>query len=123
MKFFKCNKCGRVAIELVSGAGKMVCCGEEMEELKANSTDAAVEKHVPVVTKTDTGIEVTVGEAEHPMTEEHQIDAIIIDKGCGYYVKPLDPGKPAHAIFDCNPDKVKAVYAYCNLHGLWAKEF
>ena len=120
LKFFKCKHCGNIAIKAVDSGVGLVCCGEPMEELIANTEDAATEKHLPVVTKSEGAIHVEVGEVEHPMTEEHHISFIAIEKPCGYYMQPLDPGKPAHATFSCkNPDKVKNVYEYCNLHGLW----
>ena len=73
VKFYKCKICGNV-IGLISGDAKhMTCCGNEMEELVANTTDAAVEKHVPVCNKVGDFIEVKVGEVEHPMAEDHYI--------------------------------------------------
>lgn len=122
LKFYKCEHCGNVIIKAYDAGAPVSCCGEPMVELKANSTDAAQEKHVPDVTITDTGCTVKVGEVEHPMTEEHMIRFIVMDKGCAWYIKPLDSGKPAQAIFDCKPSEIKRVYEYCNLHGLWVKE-
>ena len=123
LKFYKCNKCGNVVLKLVDGEGSMSCCGELMEEMQPNTSGAAPEKHMPVVEKFDDRIEVEVSEVEHPMTEDHMIDFIVIDKGCGTYIKPLDPGKPAQAKFYTkHPGAVRAVYEYCNLHGLWKKD-
>ena len=124
LKFYKCNHCGNVIIKLEDSGVPVVCCGEPMVELVANKEDASVEKHVPVVEVRDGDVLIKVGEVAHPMTPEHMIKFIVVDKGCSYFVKPLDPGKPAEAIFTIpNPDKIKAVYEYCNLHGLWVKEF
>ena len=123
LKFYKCKHCGNVVLKLVDGGAPMTCCGETMEEMEPNSTGAAPEKHLPVVNKFDDRIEVEVSDVEHPMTEEHMIDFIAIDKGCGTYIKPLDPGKPAEAKFYTkHPEAVRAVYEYCNLHGLWKTE-
>ena len=47
--FYKCNHCGNVAVKPFDKKVPLSCCGEKMTELVANSTDAAVEKHVPVV--------------------------------------------------------------------------
>lgn len=124
LKFYKCNHCGNVVIKLEDSGVPVVCCGEPMVELVANKEDASVEKHVPVVEAKDGEVLIKVGEVEHPMTPEHMIKFIVVDKGCSYFVKTLDPGKPAEAVFAIsNPDKIKAVYEYCNLHGLWVKEF
>ena len=123
IKFYKCNHCGNVVMKGVDSGLDLTCCGEKMEELVANTTDAATEKHVPKVEFDGNDILVEVGEVEHPMTEDHMIKFIVIDKGCAYFFKPLDPGKPARAKFTTsNPKSVKAVYEYCNLHGLWVKE-
>ena len=123
LKFYKCKHCGNVVLKLVDGGAPMTCCGETMEEMEPNSSGAAPEKHLPVVNKFDDRIEVEVSDVEHPMTEEHMIDFIAIDKGCGTYIKPLDPGKPAQAKFYTkHPGAVRAVYEYCNLHGLWKTE-
>lgn len=49
-----------------------------LEEIKANTTDAAQEKHVPVVTIKDNVVEVSVGSVTHPMLDEHYITGIYI---------------------------------------------
>ena len=97
-----------------------MCCGEKMQELVANTTDAAVEKHVPVVTVDGQKVTVTVGAAEHPMTPEHYIQWIALATTQGNQRKELKPGqKPQAEFMVCQGDEVEAVYAYCNLHGLW----
>nr|WP_306793040.1 desulfoferrodoxin family protein [Desulfopila inferna] len=42
-----------------------------MKVLRENTVDAALEKHVPVVTRSEEGIVVTVGSVDHPMTPDH----------------------------------------------------
>lgn len=122
-KMYKCSHCGNVVMKLVDTGVPVVCCGEPMEELVANTEDAALEKHVPAVSWEGNEIQVKIGEVEHPMTPEHMINFIIIDKGCALFIKPLDPGKPAEAKYTTsNPESVKTVYEYCNLHGLWKKD-
>ena len=50
MKFYICPTCGNV-IELIEDHKvPVMCCGKKMEELVPNSTEAAVEKHMPVPT-------------------------------------------------------------------------
>jgi len=89
-----------------------------MNAVAENTTDAAVEKHVPVVEQTDAGLKVTVGEVDHPMVEEHYIEWIEVIAGGKVFRQYLSAGDPPQAVFDINADSVK-VRAYCNLHGLW----
>jgi superoxide reductase len=118
VRFFRCKECGNI-VELVNdGGGQLVCCGQPMVELKANTTDAAKEKHVPVVEKQGDSLVVKVGSVAHPMTAEHWIQWIAVVTECGIFRKTLNPGDKPEKKFDCM-HKVVAVYEYCNLHGLW----
>ena len=119
-KFYLCKTCGNLHVSVNDGGAVPVCCGSEMTELKANETDGAREKHVPVVTRKEDGtVLVEVGSVPHPMLPEHHISFIWLETENGGQLRRLDPGKPAVAEFcDCK-DKVIAVYEYCNLHGLW----
>lgn len=117
VKFYKCEKCGNV-IGLVKDTGVPVhCCGQPMKELEANVTDASKEKHVPAVTRKDGKIEIAVGEAPHPMTDEHFIEWVaVVTKKTTQRIS-LSPGdKPFAVACDAGDGEV---YAYCNLHGLW----
>ena len=119
MKFFICEHCGNIVTFVESKGVPVMCCGQKMTEMTANTTDAAQEKHVPVVSADGDKVTVKVGSAEHPMTEEHHIAWIALETENGSQIKYLDhTGKP-EAEFALAGDKVKAVYAYCNLHGLW----
>jgi superoxide reductase len=117
VSFFRCKHCGNLVGLINNGGGTLVCCGEEMEKLVANSTDAAVEKHVPVATQKDGKIYVEVGSAEHPMTDAHYIQWIAVVSDEGTERITLQPGDKPKAVF-CNKNDAE-VYAYCNLHGLW----
>lgn len=117
-RVFKCNHCGKVAILLNNETIPTICCGDPMVELKANTTDAANEKHVPVAVREDGKIKVTVGSVEHPMTEEHSICWIALVTKNGYQMAYLNPGEKPYAEFADTEDAVE-VYEYCNLHGLW----
>ena len=89
-------------------------------ELVAGSTDAAQEKHVPVVTKKCKTVKVDVGSVAHPMTAEHLIEWVAIETEQGYQVKYLNADSAPVCTFSlADGDSLKAVYAYCNLHGLW----
>jgi len=125
-KFYICKKCGTV-IGLVAGAGvPAMCDGEQMTELVPNTTEAATEKHMPVVTETDCcgsdccrGIRVSVGGVPHPMTDAHFIGFVYVETKKGGQRKALKPGGNPVLEFCFCDDAPIAVYAYCNLHGLW----
>lgn len=120
MKFYKCEHCGNI-IAMVKDAGvPVVCCGQKMTELVPNTEDAAQEKHVPVYEQKGNILEVTVGSVEHPMAEEHHIEWIALQTDKGNQRKVLKPGDAPKADFALlDGEEVQAIYAYCNLHGLW----
>lgn len=123
MKFFRCDHCGNF-VGVINDAGvPMMCCGQKMTEVVAGTTDAAVEKHVPVVTVDGSIVKAVVGSVEHPMVEEHYIEWIALETEKGVQRKPLKAGDAPAAEFALTADdKVVAAYAYCNLHGLWKSE-
>jgi len=100
----------------------LVCCGEEMEELVPNTVDASNEKHVPAVTVTGDSISVQVGSVPHPMEADHNITFVYVESECGGQRKCLKIGAEPSVTFNFIDDKPIAVYAYCNLHGLWRTE-
>ena len=121
-QFFRCKKCGKI-IEIVNkGSPVAVCCGEEMSELKANTTDAATEKHVPVIEQNGDKVTVKVGSAIHPMEADHWIQWIVIETDKGIQRKYLNPGETPEATFVLSGEKLLAAYEYCNKHGLWKAE-
>lgn len=122
-KFYFCEHCGNLVGMIDSSGVRMVCCGMKMTELKANTTDAATEKHVPVIEIDGQKVTVTVGSTIHPMTEEHHIAWIYLLTEQGGQRKPLDvDGQPIATFAITEDDKVIAAYEYCNLHGLWKAE-
>ena len=122
ISFYKCKKCGKVVAMLKGSPCDTMCCGEAMTELTANTTDAAVEKHVPVVTVNGNTVEVNVGSVTHPMEEKHFIEWIALETKNGNQLKYLKPGDAPKAVFALTDgDEVVRAYAYCNLHGLWVK--
>ena len=115
LKFYQCEKCKKVIIT------KEDCVLEGWKELIACSTDAAKEKHVPVVTKKCKQVKVDVGSVAHPMAEEHYIEWVALETEKGYQVKYLVAGEEPVCTFSLTDgDKAVRVYAYCNLHGLWS---
>ena len=122
-QIYRCNVCGNKIEVLDTGAGELVCCNQPMELLKENSIDAATEKHVPLIEKTEEGYKVTVGEVEHPMEEEHYIKWIELIADGVSHIKHLKPGDRPKAEFCIKDAKDIMARAYCNLHGLWKKGF
>ena len=120
MRIFVCEHCVNM-VEMVKDSGVAVmCCGQKMTELVPGTSDGAVEKHVPVVVTDGNNISVTVGEVEHPMADVHYIEWIAVETSNGIYRKMLNPGDQPKAEFILTEgESVAAVYAYCNLHGLW----
>ena len=120
MKIWKCMSCGNIVTVLKEGTCIPNCCGKEMVELKANTEDAAHEKHVPVVEVEGNQVTVTCGEVLHPMEEKHYIEFMILETNKGSMIQYLKPGDQpiCHFSLTENENNV-AAYAYCNLHGLW----
>jgi len=120
VKFFICRHCGNIITKLKDSKVPVVCCGEKMQEIKANSTEAATEKHLPVITKEGNCVGVKIGSIAHPMTEAHLIEWVAIQTQQGFQVKYLKADdKPELCFHLCESDSLIASYAYCNLHGLW----
>ena len=120
MKFYKCEICGKIVAMVKETPVDTMCCGQAMRELIPGTTDGATEKHVPVYTLEGNTVKVKVGSVEHPMTDAHHIEWIAIETENGNQRKELKSGDKPEATFALVPrDKVKSVYEYCNLHGLW----
>ncbi|MBK5244847.1 MAG: desulfoferrodoxin [Eubacteriaceae bacterium] len=119
-KFFVCKHCGNMVSMLFASGQSMVCCGDPMTELIPNTTDAAQEKHVPVITVNNTTVSVDIGSVPHPMTPEHHIVWIYLETIAGGQINFLaEDGKPRAEFAILPGDKVIAAYEFCNLHGLW----
>lgn len=120
MKFYICNHCKNIIGKIQDKGVPVVCCGEKMAELVPNTTEAATEKHIPVTSVEGNLITVQIGSTLHPMTEEHLIQWVYLETEEGGQRKSLKAGDKPEVVFALSPrDKAKAVYAYCNLHGLW----
>lgn len=96
----------------------MVCCGRPMTRLEGNTTDASMEKHVPMVEKVAGGYKITVGSTPHPMSAEHYIQWIELLTPTEVLRKELQPTDRPEATFVTDSECV-GVREYCNLHGLW----
>ncbi|NLY71006.1 MAG: desulfoferrodoxin [Clostridiales bacterium] len=119
-KFFICQHCGNIIQMIYESGVKVVCCGEPMIELVANTEDAAYEKHVPVIEVDGDIVTVKVGSVAHPMVDEHYIMWIYLETNEGGHRKCLQPGDEPVLSFKLGEgEKAIAAYEYCNLHGLW----
>jgi len=118
LQIYRCEKCGNMVEVIGAGAGTLVCCGQNMTLLAENTTDAATEKHVPVVEPADGGIRVKVGSVPHPMQEDHWIEWIELIADGRSYRQFLQPGQAPEAFFSIQASQY-TVREHCNLHGLW----
>ena len=122
MKFYKCKHCGQIIAMIEPTGVPVICCGEPMEEMVANTQDASAEKHVPDYKCESGKCNVNIGTSDHPMADEHYIKWIVVETDKGNYLKVLEPGqKPCKSFNLCEDEKPCNVYAYCNIHGLWKK--
>ena len=122
-KFLKCEHCGNIVAVVKETKVPIMCCGQKMSQIIPGSVDASHEKHIPVYEVNDNKVVVTIGSVEHPMVEEHYIEWVSIQTKYGNQRKQLFPTQEPKVCFSmCEGDEVEAVYAYCNLHGLWVNK-
>lgn len=122
LQVYKCEVCGNIVEVLHTGAGELVCCGQNMKLMEEQTADFATEKHVPVLDGAQGGTHVVVGSTLHPMKEEHYIEWIQIVLKDGTTVRKfLSPGGDPDGHFCENFDAAKAgqTREFCNVHGLW----
>lgn len=120
MKFYKCSHCGQIITKLNDKNIPVVCCGQIMQELIAGTTEASLEKHIPVYKTENNIVTVAVGSVIHPMTEEHYIEWVCLETNLGSQIKQLAPNTTPEVTFVIgNNVQIISVYAYCNLHNLW----
>lgn len=120
-QIYKCEICGNIVEVLHGAGGTLVCCNQPMKLRAENTTDGAMEKHVPVIEKVDGGVLVKVGSVEHPMLANHYIEWIEVHTEDKIYRKFLNPGEKPEAFFKLD-EEVLFAKEYCNLHGLWSKK-
>ncbi len=123
VKFFRCQHCGNLMYAAEDSGVPMICCGEKMQELVANTVEASVEKHLPVVSVNGNEVIVKIGSVDHPMIETHLINWVYLETNEGGQIKYLSPDVEPAVGFTLNfGETAVAAYAYCNLHGLWKTE-
>ena len=119
-RFFVCEVCGNIIAMVKPSGVPVMCCGKKMKEIVPNTTDASQEKHVPVYTVEGNLVKVQVGSVAHPMIPAHYIEWVSLQTKAGNQRKALAPEQAPEVTFALTDgDEVEAVYAYCNLHGLW----
>lgn len=121
-RFFVCSHCGNLVSVVRDAKVPMMCCGEKMKELLPNTVEASGEKHVPVAKFENGVVSVNVGSVDHPMVPEHFIEWVYVETDKGGQLKYLSSGEAPNVSFLVGDEKPVAVYAYCNLHGLWMSE-
>lgn len=118
-RFYVCEHCGNI-VGMIHDAGvPVMCCGQKMTKLEAGTVEASREKHIPVVSVENGIVSVNVGAVDHPMIPEHSIQWVYLQTDKGGQRKSLEPGDAPAVKFALADEKPVAVYAYCNLHGLW----
>lgn len=122
MKFYRCKSCGDMVLPLSNRPMCVSCCNEEMEEIVPNTQDAAVEKHIPILKETESGLEILVGSVMHPSQEEHYIEWVYIELAKGGIYIPFEPLEEPVCKVPYKKEDIKTIYSYCNLHGLWKSE-
>ncbi len=115
---YKCEICGNIVEVLHTGVGELVCCGQPMNLMEEHTADSSLEKHVPVVEKSEKGLNVNVGSVPHPMEEKHYIEWIEVFSDGTLCRRFLKPGDKPEADFCLISENVES-REYCNVHGLW----
>lgn len=120
LQLYKCNICGNLVQVILSGAGELVCCGEEMKLLTPHTEEnnELTEKHTPVIESGEQGSFVRL--KYHPMEQSHYIQFIEVypkDKST-LHLKYLKPGDTAEFDITNFEEEVEAI-ELCNIHGLW----
>ena len=122
IKYYVCERCGNLVEKVHSSGVDMVCCGQKMTEIIPGTVEASREKHIPEVTVDGGTVKVVVGSVLHPMTAEHSILWVTLETDKGVHRKNLSVDGAPEVTFTLADEKPVAVYAYCNLHGLWKKD-
>lgn len=117
--FYICPTCGNLVYTVHNAGVPLLCCGQKMQKLEPNTVEASGEKHLPVAALEGDTLHVSVGSVEHPMAAEHMIQWIFVETEQGGQIRYLQTGQAPKADFVLGGEKPVAVYAYCNLHGLW----
>lgn len=120
VRFYTCETCGNMIYMIKDSGVTPVCCGNEMREVKPSQEEMLTEKHLPVFKVYGRDVYVEVGSIHHPMVQDHYIEWVLLQTQKGMQLARLLPGETPKLCFSlCKGDKLEAVYAFCNIHGLW----
>lgn len=124
LELYKCNVCNQIIEVVLEGEGTLVCCGQDMELVKAGTTDGKKEAHVPVVEVLGSTKVVKVGTMPHPMEKEHYIQFIECISNDNRYIKRkyLFPDEEPEMILKCMEENDLKAREYCNIHGLFSNK-
>lgn len=121
-RFYYCGTCGNLLLATIASGITPYCCGDKMTLLKANVDETNGEKHLPVVEPVGgNSLRIKIGSELHPMTKDHSIRFVCVQTNLGIIIRYLSDEEIPDVTIRCN-GKPKAVYAYCNKHGLWRKD-
>lgn len=127
MTVYKCDTCGNIITKIIDSKVVPSCCGSPMTKLTPESTDGALERHVPVYKRDKNMIFVSIGEEPHPMTDQHHIEFVILETTKGFHLHYLYKGNrvsynPNTSFCLSAGEEPLAILGYCNIHGLYLKE-
>lgn len=118
--FYQCLSCGNIVFMVEDSGMTPVCCGEQMMKLEPKSKDNGTEKHLPYVTwLDDCTLRVNIGSVDHPMEDGHHIVFVCLEMKDGVELRRVEGKRKAKVDFKCCREEAVAVYAWCNIHGLW----
>ena len=122
MRFYRCEVCGKIVAMVKNSGVPTVCCGQPMRQLAPSFQDGSRELHMPVYSVEQGYIAIMIGSRPHPMTDMHRIEWIAVETSLGCHCRLLTPGMLPEAVFGLvGGEKTIAVFAYCNVHGLYAQ--
>lgn len=123
IKFYKCEVCGNIVCKIEDSGMPLTCCGKQMKELRPGSTDGSLDHHLPDFNINNNTVCVRVGRISHPMEKIHHIEFIVIETNNGFHLKKLNvTDEPVTCFKLCEDESLIAIYALCNLHGIFVTE-
>ena len=117
--FYRCDMCGNIVWLIRDASSPLFCCGEPMRRLFPDESDGDADKHVPDVTLSPGSVRIRIGSEPHPSGAAHHIEWIALLTDTGLYFREIPAGAAPETVLTGDFGKPAAVYAYCNLHGLW----
>ncbi len=124
LEVFSCEDCGTQVFRIQKGDQDPQCCGQTLKRLIPNTTEASSEKHIPVYEFLgNSEMLIRVGSTNHPMTPAHHIGWIAVVFENSIIYEKLTPEMAPQSTVQVKTGFAGKIYAWCNLHGLWAADF